>query len=163
MRGAERLGQLIECGDDAGREAKLLLRDIPAVMVHAPFVKGLIVAVVVDTGIAQDPAVKSGTDSIQDLRRYAKFHVGNPHTNELFVFVREDLFRASVEDVLAEAVCVQGIGMPAIDDFIKIIHGKPPVIIVMSEMTLGTMTLGTVLGVIVPRMTPRTVPSVILL
>ena len=126
VRSAKRLCQLIESRDDTGSEAKFFLREIPAIVVHAPPEEGLIVAIIINSRIAKDPSIQSGADSVEDIRRNAELHVSNPHSNKLFILVRKDLVRAGMEDVLTEALCIQRIGISAIDNLIKIVHFKTP-------------------------------------
>ena len=76
------------------------------------------------TGVTKDAAVQTLPHGVHDLRRNSKFHVGHPHMDELVIFVGENLFRACVEDITAEAVGLEGVGILTINDLIKIVHDK---------------------------------------
>ena len=112
---------LIQRGDDAGGKAELLPGEAPAVAAPAPAVQGLVIGVVKHHGIAEDAAVDPLPDGVADFRAAGKLHIRHPHAHEFLVPVREHLLRARMEDVAAEAVGVQGVGMAPVNDFIEIV------------------------------------------
>lgn len=113
--------ELVEGGDDAGREGQLFFWEFPVVHIFTPFGENLIVAVVTEDGIAENAAVDAVLDGLADFWGCGEFHIGDPHADEFVVGVGEGHVRAGVEDVLTEAVCVQGIGVRAVDDFVKVV------------------------------------------
>ena len=115
------LHQLIEGRDDAGREAELLLFEAPAVALFAPAVEGLVIGVVEHHGVAEDALVHALFDGVADGGAAGKLHVRNPHADELFILERENLFRTRVEDVAPESVGVEGVGVSAVNDLVKIV------------------------------------------
>ncbi len=54
---AEGFDQLEERGDDARGEGELILGNIPVIVIPAPFGEGLIVIVIINAGVAEDPPV----------------------------------------------------------------------------------------------------------
>ena len=54
---AEGFDQLEELGDDARGEGELILGNIPVIVIPAPFGEGLIVIVIINAGVAEDPPV----------------------------------------------------------------------------------------------------------
>ena len=127
VRRAEVLRELVERGDDAGREAQLLAREVPAVALEAPAAEGVIIPVVVDARVPEYPPVEPRAQGVDNLRRAGKFHVRHPHAHEFLVLVGEDHLRPRVENVAAEAVRVQRVRPAPVDYLVKVVHLKPPV------------------------------------
>ena len=119
--GTQRLCQLVQGGNDARRHAQLLFREAPIVVVSAPFGESIVIFVVIQAGIAEDAAVDTAAESVQNLRGHAELHVGHPHADELLVLVGEHLLRAGMEDIAPEAVGIQCIGVAAVDDLVKVV------------------------------------------
>ena len=93
-------------------------------MILAPLGESIIIFVIVQAGVAENAAVDAAPQGVQDLRCHAELHVGHPHADELLVLVGERLLRAGVEDVAPEAVGIQGVGVAAVDDLVKVVgHG----------------------------------------
>ena len=115
------LHQLIEGWNNAGREAELFLFEAPAVALFTPAVECLVVGVVKHHGIAEDALIHTLPDGITDSGAAGKLHVRHPHADELFVLEWKDLLGARMEDIATKAVGIEGVGVSAVNDFIKII------------------------------------------
>ena len=120
------LHQLIKGRDDAGREAEFLLPEAPAVALFAPAVEGLVIGVVEHHGVAEDALVHALFDGVADGGAAGKLHVRHPHADKLLIFEGENLFRARVEDVASETVGVEGVGVSAVNDLVKIVLHRFP-------------------------------------
>ena len=124
--GSQTLHQLVNGGNDAGGEAQLFLGYFPAVVLQTPVPERLVIPIIVHTGIAEDAAIDSLAHGVQNLRGHAELHICHPHADKFLVLVGKDFLGAGMEDVLPEAVGVQGVGSTAVNDFVKVIHRKPP-------------------------------------
>ena len=124
VRCTKGLRKLVQRRDDTGREAQLLLGKFPVIMILAPLGKRIVIIMVVHAGIAENTAVDPLAHLVQDLGRNAKIHICHPHADKLIILIGEHFFGTGMENVPAEAVCTQSIGMLPVNDLIKIIHRK---------------------------------------
>ena len=125
VRGADVLHELEERGDDAVGHDELLPPELPAVTAAAPGGEGVKIAFLKDAGIAEDALVQPLADAVYDDVRRGELHVRDPHADELLVLVREHHALVRVEDVVAEAVGVHGVGVAAVYYLVEIVHGQP--------------------------------------
>jgi len=65
--------------------------------------------------------------SFDDLRRCGEFHVRDPHSYEFIVLEGKFHGWRGLEDIIPETIRVQGIGVSAVNNFVKVIgHSAPP-------------------------------------
>lgn len=125
FRQAKQFSDLIERRDDAGRITQLFFCKRPVVTVLAPFGKDLVVLVIIDAGVTENLTIDASVKRGLDLRSNRKLHVGDPHTNEFFILVRNDFLGTGFEDMAAETVGVERVGMESVNDLVEVVYGRP--------------------------------------
>ena len=126
---AECFRQLIQCRNDARGKAEFFFRETPVIVFLAPLAERVVIIVGIHARVPEDAAVNALAQLIQDFRGNTKFHVCHPHADKLIILVREDLFRACVEDIATETISVQGVRAFTINNFIKVIHQNASILV----------------------------------
>ena len=126
---AECFRQLIQCRNDARGKAEFFFRETPVIVFLAPLAERVVIIVGIHARVPEDAAVNALAQLIQNFRGNTKFHVCHPHADKLIILVREDLFRACVEDIATETISVQGVRAFTINNFIKVIHQNASILV----------------------------------
>ena len=116
---------LVECRNDPRRNAQLFGRERPIVMVLAPLHEHIVVLTIVNPGVSENLTIDASVKRGLDLRSNRKLHVGDPHTNEFFILVRNDFLGTGFEDMAAETVGVERVGMESVNDLVEVVYGRP--------------------------------------
>ena len=101
---AKQFRDLVERGNDPGRDVQLFSREGPVVMVLAPLHKDVVVLTIIDSGVTVDLSVDSSMKRFLNFRSDGKFHVGHPHADEFVILVREHFLGSRFKNITTEAV-----------------------------------------------------------
>jgi len=80
---------------------------------------------------------------LDNIWAHGKFHICHPHPDKFIIFKREFLLSFKVmENIAPETVSIQGVGMIAVDHFIKIVfHGVLSCLQIFQESLLPAVPL----------------------